>query len=159
MSNHSNLAKKLPDSTPSEPLVRPKVMRRPAHFSATTVAKTPAPSAPAPARPRDTASENENLAASPAAPAASTSPAQKPWQDDIRFGIALLSILVLVNFALIMWLPHMRTPSAQGTTQTVVTTPAAQAPKPLEAPLTFYSKPEEPAAVHVLGGADSGPNQ
>ncbi len=167
MSNQRGLAEQLPafTSTPAETAapVRPKVMRRPAQFTDTRP-KTVAPSIVLP--PSAETEENENLAISVPI-TANTAPATKTWQDDVRFGIVMLTIVVLVNLALMAWLPQMRpvaVPAAEPKQEAsgTVTTPPDQS-------LTFYAKPgialdpvsprEPQMEPRVLGGADSGPNQ
>jgi len=170
MSNNRGLAENLPTftSTSQEPATpaRPKVMRRPAHFSDIRPAPSVAPAIVLPAA--TTIDENENLSASAPLPAAVALPPSKPWQDDVRFGIAMLTIVVLVNVALMLWLPNMRPtniPAADvknEATAGAVTTPPDHS-------LTFYTKPgaepivtQPPASAEparILGGADSGPNQ
>jgi hypothetical protein len=180
MSNARNLAQSFsPEAAASsQPLrdARPKVMRRPAQFSSS---RSPAISPNAPVtraiNPQDTRIES-----APSPQLSPPAPAAKLWQDDARFGIAMLTIVVLVNLALILWLPHMRTPSVP----TVPVIPVMTLPTPVESsigevepspPLTLYTKPE-PAPVPdgwtppdttastslrapLFHGADSGPNQ
>ncbi len=173
MSNNRGLAETLPTFTSTQQEVavpaRPKVMRRPAQFTDMRPAPSVAPSIVMPAP--SAIDENEDLSqhttAAPAT-AATAASTNKPWQDDVRFGIAMLTIVVLVNIALMLWLPNMRPvtiPAAdveKETTAGAVTTPPDHS-------LTFYTKPgAEPIVTHpspmsepvrILGGADSGPNQ
>jgi hypothetical protein len=176
MSLNKGLAQNVPEDTAAtarmEAHVRPKVMRRPATFSSVQGQ----PSMPTihlpPATPL-AETENENLALSVPPLALSVSAPTKLWQDDLRFGVAMLTILVLVNLALIAWLPHLRRGEPLPVrTEFTYTTPAAHVTQ--QTPLTIYAKPPEAAAdtspqdqpvtteppVHTLrSGADSGPDQ
>ncbi|MFM9889685.1 MAG: hypothetical protein ACKVOE_03435 [Rickettsiales bacterium] len=122
--------------------VRPKVMRRPAQFSQPTppvVAET-------------------QLAALPVVsePSLARLPRTYPWQDDGRFGLALVAILVVVNLALLLWLPHLLPqPIATATRNPLVMLGQAAAPTPAPLPVTLYAQPSRArlytAPVHVLG--------
>ena len=154
----------------AEPTVRPKVMRRPATFSGGAV--TPAmPTIHLP--PTGASTEgNENLALSaPSLPAVVTLPV-KQWQDDLPFGMAMLAILVLVNLALIAWLPHLHAANHAASAATVAMQENIRAvPFGVNvdpSSLTVYEKPvavedadgaQDATRMHPPGGADSGPDQ
>ena len=159
----------------SEQVARPKVMRRPANFSSSGTAM-PTIHLPT-ATKADSIEENENLALSvPALPTVIPVYARQ-WQDDLRFGIAMLTILILVNLALIAWLPRLEHPelATTNTAASDISHVTQATPFGLErdaAPLTVYEKAyEAPAAtpdesstdtepkMHTLGGADSGSEQ
>lgn len=157
----------------TEPVVRPKVMRRPANFSSSVAAM---PTIHLPTAPKaDSIEENENLALSaPALPMVVPMYARQ-WQDDLGFGIAMLTILLLVNLALIAWLPRLQHPELASTSAVASEEMTQAIPFGMEmdaTPLTVYEKAyvapasveEEPSAntepkMHTLGGADSGPEQ
>lgn len=159
MRNSSTLAQRLPTetgSTVTELSARPKVMRRPAHFSA------PQPEAPV-TQPTRAMPLRQQLAdellikdiALP--PVAATAPARH-WQDDARFGVVLLATVLMVNLILSLWLPHLKpvsTPAARD-----VMAPLSQPGAKQSDGLNFYYSqpeksparaPEEPV-VHILGG-------
>ena len=168
MSNNRGLAEKLPtlDSPPQENAapIRPKVMRRPAQFSDARP-KTLAPSIVMPAP--SALDENEDLAL--ATPASQSNLTQKAWQDDVHFGIAMLTIVVLVNLGLMAWLPHMRPVPVAPAEQKQEATNSGTVTTLPDRSLTFYTKPgidpivttpsQPTPEARVLGGADSGPNQ
>lgn len=84
--------------------VRPKVMRRPAQFS------TPASNLRVP----PTLPLEQRLDAAlrePAAPAVQATPSARAWQDDGRFAVALLAIVIVVNVAVSIWLSAMSPPA------------------------------------------------
>ena len=88
-----NLAPQATTPTPGNELaVRPKVLRRPAHFNAKASIVEPA-SAPilVPFQPVPPAAEK-------------TAPAFRAWQDDGKFAITLLTLVILVNIAVSAWL-------------------------------------------------------
>lgn len=90
-------------SVASDNTVRPKVMRRPAQFSPTSASPT-------------ITSQALVLAMDPPAEKPARSPA---WQDDMRFAIALLAIIIFVNLAVMFWLSRMpaQTPEVTRITQ------------------------------------------
>lgn len=79
-----------PTESKSELMVRPKVMRRPAQFS--VVEKLP----PIPPAPLMLVPHN--------APAIIAAPQARPWQDDGRFALVLLGLIIFMNLAVIAWL-------------------------------------------------------
>jgi hypothetical protein len=165
----AQLVKPLPAT---EPLARPKVMRRPSQFSSAPTAVFTPPRDP---EPTPNLADERLPEPTPALPA--LLPAPRGWQDDARFGLVLVLALVVVNAALMLWLPHLKhtaaapvaapilaeipTPAARSTV-TVYTNPALPAPYSQdgvdeEAERAGLST-EQP--YHILGSAtDSGPNQ
>ena len=159
------LAKPLPAFTdPAEPAARPKVMRRPSHFSS---------NAPAPSLLEDRADHSPNLAELPALPVAVAAPPLKAWQDDIRFGMVMVTLVTLANLALMLWLPHIQhLPTAKNAAPIPHASMAAtvQPDNAITPPVTLYTKSApEPVAeptledsagemlaadpkVHILGG-------
>jgi hypothetical protein len=85
-----------PPAEPSSPSIategsaRPKIMRRPAQFSGSLPAAIPALPA---------------IAAAPTKP--ETAPTRPAWQDDGRFGVALVLSILVVNIALMILLPRL----------------------------------------------------
>lgn len=124
------------DASPREvaaPQVKPKILRRPAQFSS--------PAAPS----HDRATPDLRLdTAAPAAPL-TTSPLPRPWQDDPRFAIALLTIIIVVNLALSLWLsPGSPSPSIADTTRiSAAEEPASTASTPAT------PSPEEALLFHL----------
>jgi hypothetical protein len=180
MSNARSLAQSFsPEAAASsQPLreARPKVMRRPAQFSSSR-SPTTSPNAPVTGAIN---LQDTRIDSTPLPQLSPPAPATKLWQDDARFGIAMLTIVVLVNLALILWLPHMRTTLAP----IAPITPIITSPTPVESsigeveqspPLTLYTKPDPAPApdgwtptdttaptilrAPLFHGADSGPNQ
>ncbi len=159
MPTSSNLARRAPAEIPDqhvESQPRPKVMRRPAHFSAVPVvvekdapaATTPAPNVPAPLA-------DELLRTEPTPPPLPPSHALRSWQDDARFGVAMLFIVLVVNLGLMLWLPQLQPSTATMAMQN--TTPATPIPTAAANALTFYhSRIPETAApvVHILGAPE-----
>ena len=136
MSYPNSLAPKLvSDNTPSaetEPLARPKVMRRPTHFSNAPSA----PSIPIPKLPTE-------VEASAPLPAASL-PVRMAWQDDARFGLVMLVIVVLVNIGIMLWLPHIHTvlpTRGAAPTEGQAVFPAEIRSHGDDAAVTLYTKP------------------
>jgi hypothetical protein len=89
-----------PQSSPYAPnaeetphMARPKLLRRPPQFSEIPE-KLPAPT--------ESAFQLQTVPA----PAESL-PAAHPWQDDARFGMVMLVVVIVVNLALMAWLPHL----------------------------------------------------
>lgn len=109
-----------------DPSIRPKVLRRPAHFSGTP---THDPSA-------------ETFPITPPATAANPQAAALAWQDDGRFGLVLFALIASINIALILWLPHLhraRISPAPETFQPGVLREKSTEPS---APITFYAPPD-----------------
>ncbi len=110
---------------PADGVARPKVMRRPAHFSdaapATNVQPFSAPELIAREKP---------------------APVSKSWQDDGRFAVALLAIVILTNLAVMAWLNHIGPHTKAGTSAPVL---AAAPPKENAAPtlgdITVFAQP------------------
>lgn len=150
MSQQAGFAKHFTSDT--EQPVRPKVMRRPSHFSQKGPALTNEP-----AFLTEKHDDALDLSQPPASvPMLALTPAAKAWQDDARFGAVMLAVVVIVNVALMLWLPHIRPipnklPDALVTSETAV--PTVQPDEPLS-PVTLYTKPvtqtDEPV-VHILG--------
>lgn len=119
-----------------EPASRPKFSRRPASFS-----RPPSEDGPVAV---PAASEKLPVPV-PAAAAASTTPHGTPWQEDARFGIALLIVVVIINTALVWGLPLLPDHTVRsGPTQ--VTAKAPTMPDAIgreEGHVTLYSQPEE----------------
>lgn len=71
----------------------------------------------------------------------------------------MLTIVVLVNLALMLWLPNMRAPQPVAETDVMVTQDTV-VPDSTNPPITIYSRtaPDPQPAPHITG-ADSGPNQ
>lgn len=109
------------------PQVKPKILRRPAQFS------SPA-SAPLASNTPDL-----RIDTSQAMPQQTTANTPRPWQDDPRFAIALLTIVIAVNVALSFWLAPS-TPAPTNADTTVTSSKPAEAspvPSPDEA-LLFH---------------------
>lgn len=81
-------------------VVRPKILRRPAQFSG----EIPAGKVLTALR----------LAAP--MPIVAATPASKPWQDDGRFAVALLTIIILMNVLVTLWLAHITRQQTSNTT-------------------------------------------
>lgn len=145
-------------------VARPKVMRRPSQFSATqaTAAAPEIQPQRSSAKPQES-NEDERLPIL-APPVAPVSLAARPcWQDDLRFGIFMVSVVVAVNILLMLGLPKIR--HAPAITATQESTLAPLTPGGLNSPtteqaITIYTSPA-PAApipdapVHTLGTAAS----
>lgn len=79
---------------------RPKVMRRPTHFSS-----LPEPEA----TPVAAMAAESNTRLAPIEPTFLPVPTTThAWQDDLRFGAVMVVLVMLVNIGLISWLPHLR---------------------------------------------------
>lgn len=122
-----------------ETIARPKLSRRPASFSRPAPDTAPlATSALMPLEPLPLAAASAPVR--PASPAAPTA-----WQEDARFGIAMLLLVALVNIALVYSLPLL--PHTEATVQPSQV--AAKAPSMPEAVgrgpdgVTLYSQPVE----------------
>ncbi len=115
-------------STLTEPAIRPKVMRRPAHFAG---GETLAAGA-------DSAAETANI---PTIPTLYTPPARY-WQEDARFGLALVLLVVVINALLILCLPlagkGARMPGATFASAEPNAPVASEAPAGL---VTIYTQP------------------
>lgn len=109
------------------PQVKPKIMRRPAQFSTPTLTTA------------NTSTPDLHLDAPQPVPQHLAAPMPRPWQDDPRFAIALLAIVIIVNVALSLWLsPSSTAPSIADTTRESANPAAASsAPTPEEA-LLFH---------------------
>ena len=159
MSQQAGLAKSIETADASEQPARPKVMRRPTHFSS----KTAAPDA----KPNLTLSVPQEPTPDLAATTlpATVLPSRAVWQDDARFGAVMLAVVLFTNIALILWLPHVHrvanppvalvahessAPSIQpdNTPHTVTLYTSETAPESDAAPVT-EEKTSKP--VHVLG--------
>lgn len=103
-------------------------MRRPAQFSSPSASPT-----------NNNTTPDLRLDAAQAAPQPLGAPLPRPWQDDPRFAIALLAIVIIVNVALSLWLsPSTPAPSIADTTlESAKPVDAASAPSPEEA-LLFH---------------------
>ena len=156
MSQHAGLAQRAANDTgygeAAEPPVRPKVMRRPSHFSSKDA---PAPHTPAFLSEKHDSTPDLSQPA-PSMPVVPYTPTAKAWQDDARFGAVMLAVVVLVNVGLMLWLPHIRpTPSVvQGALITREIENETVQPDVPASPVTLYTKPvtqTEAPVVHVLG--------
>ena len=94
-------------------LVRPKAMRRPAQFASQAVA------APAPAE----------LAPTTSQAASKPQVVTRPWQDDGRFAMTLLAVIILMNIAVSAWLSAISGP-ALPSRDAPVSPPSAAAESP-----------------------------
>ncbi len=122
-------AERLSSEPAAEPPVRPKLSRRPAQFSAPAATLKILP-----ALPLDAATNDRNA----------PPPAHKAWQDDGRFALALLTIVIAMNVAVTFWLSYLeRAP--------LPTAVSHSAPTDSEADAWSLS----PATVHVLDGLAS----
>ena len=127
-----------------EAIARPKFSRRPASFSRATASSAPiaAPAPTVPPAPTDTTPLKETaLALRP--PAAPTTTA---WQEDARFGVVMLLLVLVVNLALIYGLPLLtvstpHTPAIPLVTQTKAPS-MPDAVGRTGAGVTLYSQPE-----------------
>lgn len=110
----------------------------------------------------------EKLPGLPVAAAAPAAAATRYWHEDVRFGIALIAIVLLVNAALILWLPTLRTTPPVIVEQESAQDAAEELPEPANG-VTLYTKPaphippawadddqldpaEQAPPVHILGG-------
>lgn len=77
-------------------------------------------------------------------------PATRPWQEDGRFGLALILVLLAVNLGLMLWLPPM---TALHSTVNAASVPVViGTAEPLHAPVTLYRQSAEARQpVHILG--------
>lgn len=104
--------------TAPETTARPKFSRRPASFS--RPAADPAPAAPATPAPLPLVPEDTPALATPGALVLrAPSIMARPWQEDVRFGVVMVLLVVLVNLALFyglkyLPLPTLRTPPTIG---------------------------------------------
>ena len=124
----------------AETAARPKFSRRPASFSRA--------SAPAPA---STVSDVPTFITPEAAPLAPLAPKFKPivpperhaWQEDARFGIAMLLIVLLVNVLLVSLLRHLPDRAQDSPVTTIAKAPTM--PQQIGedgSGVTLYSQPE-----------------
>ena len=112
-----------PTAHPSggELAVRPKVLRRPAHFGA----RNPVIESPAPILIPLQIEE---------APTEKAAPAFRAWQDDGKFAITLLAFVIVINLVVSAWLSAI--------------SPAK--PAPASASTATTHAPAANAAIHVL---------
>lgn len=131
--NHPALFTPAPDPTPAthaatDLSVRPKVLRRPAHFSGSTASVEIM---------RDTAP------ITPPSTAQATAPTPLAWQDDGRFGLVMFVLIASINIGLILWLPQLhraRAPSPPEPVQLTATIEPSTGKNPA---VTFYAHPDE----------------
>ena len=119
-----------PEAAAAEPQARPKFSRRPASFS------RPAPTELLPSDAIGTEPSLPPFRPVHAAPAA--------WQEDARFGIVMLLILLLVNVLLVYGLAHLPD-RPRGTDIADVTPKASSMPQEMagdHGSVTLYSQPE-----------------
>lgn len=114
MSDHAT-AYSIPQQPVSPPAgnelaVRPKVLRRPAHFSAQSLAEAPEPVL---ISLQHTHAEQKHT------------PAFRAWQDDGKFAITLLALVIVVNLVVSTWLSAISPASTTETSTSLDTTPAA----------------------------------
>lgn len=130
-----------PNSTPTEPQAKPKVLRRPAQFSrrADAVDET----APLPA------SIVPNSPAPHAAQSRMTMPMARSWQEDGRFGVFAIGCVVLFNLFLALVLPHIAPEESATGPSTAILMNNAAMPSAMkqahEANVTVYSEPDQDA--------------
>ena len=124
MSERATAYKVLPPATPSaaggELMVRPKVLRRPAHFGARSTIESPTPIL--------IPLQQEQH------PAEKPEPAFRAWQDDGKFAITLLAFIIVVNVVVSAWLSAI----------------SPVKPVSAQASATTAHAPAANAAVHVL---------
>ncbi len=125
----------------AEIAARPKFARRPASFSRGT--PTPMAAMPAPSSEADT----PKLTARTALPAlALHGPAHTAWQEDARFGVVMLVLVLLVNIALVYGLSHLPTGTTATPGPTQVTAKAPSMPQAVNRSdngITFFTQPSE----------------
>lgn len=133
VSTPPSAADETPPQDAAAPQVKPKILRRPAQFSS--------PAAPS----HDSATPDLRLNAPPLASQHATTSLPRPWQDDPRFAIALLAIIIIVNVALSLWLSP-RSPSSS----IADTTRISAAEEPAEtSDTTITPSPEETLLFHL----------
>lgn len=98
--------------TETENVARPKVLRRPAQFSQPATPAHPKLQPPIDIR-LDAPARDTPTAAAPIA--------QRNWQDDGRFAVALLAIIIMVNVIVGVWLTRMAPAEAPVTPATTST--------------------------------------
>jgi hypothetical protein len=151
----------------SNGVARPKVMRRPSHFSSIPESTPTLP------KPRELPgfrrmSKFESLEASLALPVPVTAVSQN-WQEDLRFGVVMLAIVLLVNVGLMVGLPyiHRSTPVMPSADHlSLLPVPASEGNVTLYSKLPVYDgtkiptspsldnatlSPDGTASVHILG--------
>ena len=121
MAEPANHLSPAPRLVAAESAMRPKVLRRPAQFSAPAAASNVVS---LPGTRQELPMERPPVAPSP-----------RVWQDDGHFGIALMVLLLVVNGAAALWLSH--TPK-----DALIITQSPSAPS---------SSNAEGPGVHVLG--------
>lgn len=130
-----------PTSAASEPQARPKVLRRPAQFS----------------RKADPLVSDAAPISTPAAPSLSPVPVSTArsivkfapgWQDDGRFGVAIIFCLVLFNVVLAFTLSHTPRETVSSGPSTVTLMNNASMPSAVrhgpDSGVTVYSEPRTP---------------
>lgn len=128
-----------PDERESPAAARPKIMRRPAHFSGPPTQDTPTPPPTTPAK----------------AASAPITVGMRPWQEDGRFGLALVVILLMVNLGLMLWLPRLQ-PRATPVDSVAMPVIIGSKSDALPSAVTLYSQPSARSqAIHVLGAEPS----
>ena len=102
----------LVSSAPAEAPARPKVLRRPAQFSSSATSNVITPIVVPPTTKLDDMPDVTPVAPRPA------------WQDDGRFAVMLLAIIILMNVVVVSWL-GLITPAAPKPVITVQQQPSA----------------------------------
>lgn len=117
---------------------RPKFSRRPASFS------RPQPGGGSVAPATDEVLLTPSVPVTPAT-VRPVVPTPTPWQEDARFGVAMLVLVLLVNLALVYGLPLL--PSGQypseGPKQAIAKAPTMPDAMGRRGGVTLYSQPEE----------------
>ena len=129
---------------PGDTGARPKVLRRPQHFSR----RPGAMEIDLAAAPASASNEPEALSQSPDRRAGTTSISARRddshWQEDSRFGMALIFGVVFVNLVLVLLLPLMQRPQAARMPATTLLGGTAAMPSPTahggESDITVYSE-------------------
>ena len=127
---------------------RPKVLRRPQHFARKPSLEDPPATAEAAipalvAEPLPLPARSAGRRAGDRAP----EPAKEPhWQEDSRFGIALILLVAAINLILALSLPLMQKPRSHRGPATTYLSGAASMPAPIArtsaAGVTVYSEPQ-----------------
>lgn len=115
------------------PQVKPKILRRPAQFSSPATPLSPSHT------------PDLRIDTSQAMPQQAAIALPRPWQDDPRFAIALLAIIITVNVALILWLAP--TTPASGIANQAALSAASASPRPQNSLAT--TSPEEALLFHL----------
>ena len=146
MSQQAGLAKRrsLTATTPeiNEPAARPKVMRRPTQFFTLDEAVLQP-------LPLVHSEESVNLTATPTLPTSLTTRQNAlAWQEDARFGVVMLTLVVAINIALMLWLPTLKNHHREASPPLITSDANMSTVQPdhrITAPVTLYSK-SAPAA-------------